>query len=316
MRKITNPKLQITNKFQYSNSNDQNGVWFYCILLHVLNFGPLNLEFICNLELVFWNLRRMRLYHRHYGEGKPLIILHGLFGLSDNWVTFAKQLGDLGYEVSIPDQRNHGRSPHSDTFNYLALTDDLMEFIEEHNIEDPVLLGHSMGGKVAMRFALENPGIIDRLVVVDISLRKYENRHHHKKIIQAMRGVSFNDVTKLTDVEDQLAETIPEKRIRQFIMKNLYYRDNRQTLGWRINFESICESIEEMFDGIDITEVYNKPALLVRGSDSDYVTDEDIKRFMFKFPNSQIHTIKGASHWVHAEKPQEFLQITSQFLNE
>lgn len=257
----------------------------------------------------------MRLYHRHYGEGKPLIILHGLFGLSDNWVTFARKITDLGYEVSIPDQRNHGRSMHSETFNYLALTDDLMEFIDEHNIEDPVLLGHSMGGKVAMRFALENPELIDKLIVVDISLRKYPPRHQHKKIIQAMRAVDFTKASNLGDVEDQLKPNIPEKRIRQFIMKNLYYRDNRNMLDWRINFEGICENIDEMFDGINVDEVYDKSSCFIRGGQSDYVNDDDLKQITTHFPASQIHTINDASHWVHAERPEEFFRIVKNFLS-
>lgn len=256
----------------------------------------------------------MRLYHRHYGGGKPIIILHGLFGLSDNWVTFAKKIADLGYEVSIPDQRNHGRSMHSDTFNYLALTDDLMEFIDEHNIEDPILLGHSMGGKVAMRFALENPEIIEKLIVVDISLRQYPTRHQHKIIIQAMRAVDFDRANNLSDVEDQLKEFIPEKRIRQFIMKNLYYRDNRNMLDWRINFEGICDNINNLFDGIEVDDIYENPACFVRGGLSDYVSDEDLTEIKKKFPASEIHTIEGASHWVHAEKPSEFFKIIKTFL--
>lgn len=256
----------------------------------------------------------MHLYHKHYGRGKPLIILHGLFGLSDNWVTFAKKISDEGFEVSIPDQRNHGRSPHNDTFNYLALTDDLMEFIEEHNIEDPVLLGHSMGGKVAMRFALENPEIIKKLIVVDISLRKYPPRNQHKIIIQAMRSIDFSKANNFRDIDKQLAEKIPEKRIRQFIMKNLYYRDNRQTLDWRINFEAICDNILELFDGIDESGTFEKPSLFIRGGNSDYVTDDDIKQIKTAFSHSDIRTIEGASHWVHAEKPQEFYHIVSSFL--
>ncbi len=257
----------------------------------------------------------MRLYHKHYGEGKPLIILHGLFGLSDNWVTFAKKIAKEGFGISIPDQRNHGRSPHSDTFNYLALTDDLMEFIEEHNIEDPLILGHSMGGKVAMRYALENPEIVEKLIVVDISLRKYPPRLQHKKIIQAMRAVDFTIAGQLADVEDQLSINIPEKRIRQFIMKNLYYRDNRQTLDWRINFESICDNIDEMFDSINKETTFDKPALFIRGGNSDYVTDQDVKQIMINFPRSEIQTIQEASHWVHAEKPNDFFEMVTQFLD-
>ncbi|MCF8233430.1 MAG: alpha/beta fold hydrolase [Bacteroidales bacterium] len=256
----------------------------------------------------------MRLYHRHYGEGQPLIILHGLFGLSDNWVTFAKKIAHKGFEVSVPDQRNHGRSPHSDTFNYLAMTDDLMEFIEEHNIEYPVIMGHSMGGKVAMRFALENPGITKKLIVVDIAMRQYGNRHFHKKIIQSMRAVDFEKASKISDVDDQLKPNIPQKRIRQFIMKNLHYRDNRGMMDWRINFEGICDNMDELFDKVEVNNTYEKPALIIRGGDSDYVTDEDIDQIKEHFTRAEIHTIGGASHWVHAEKPEAFNSLVLDFL--
>lgn len=257
----------------------------------------------------------MQLYHRHYGEGKPLIILHGLFGLSDNWVTFAKKVANKGFDVSIPDQRNHGRSPHNDTFNYLALTDDLAEFIDEHGIEDPILMGHSMGGKVTMRYALEYPAMLEKIVVVDISMRQYKNRHFHKKIIQAMRAVDFDKASKISDVEDQLEPNIPQKRIRQFIMKNLHYRDNRGMLGWRINFESICDNMDEMFDKISVDATFDKPALFIRGGDSDYVSDKDIEKIKTHFPQAEVHTIEGASHWVHAEKPKEFNGLVFDFLN-
>ena len=136
----------------------------------------------------------MQLFHRHFGEkgDQPVIILHGIFGISDNWVTYGKRLAMEGFEVFIPDQRNHGQSPHSENFNYLALTDDLFDFIDEHGIEDPILLGHSMGGKVVMRFALENPLLVSKLIVVDITLKTYGSRKQHKIIIEAMQSVDLD----------------------------------------------------------------------------------------------------------------------------
>ncbi|HQQ11758.1 MAG TPA: alpha/beta fold hydrolase [Bacteroidales bacterium] len=130
----------------------------------------------------------MKLFFRRYGRkgDQPLIILHGLFGISDNWVTFGRRIADEGFDVIIPDQRNHGLSPHSDVFNYLALTDDLTELIEDEQIINPILLGHSMGGKVAMRFTLEFPELVNRLIVVDISLKAYGDRPNHRNIIEAI----------------------------------------------------------------------------------------------------------------------------------
>lgn len=255
----------------------------------------------------------MQLHYKKYGEGKPLIILHGLFGISDNWVTFAKKIADLGYAVYIPDQRNHGQSPHSPAFNYLALVDDLFEFIDEHELEDAIVLGHSMGGKVAMRYALENPQFLSALIVVDISLRAYQARPHHKNIIKAMKQVDFDKVQTRKDVETILKESITNPKIRLFVMKNLH-REGQTDFKWRLNLDGICDNLDQMFDGIQIPEAFTKPTLIIRGGDSDYIIDEDIPDLESAFPNQTFHTIKGATHWVHAEAPELFYLYVSQFL--
>lgn len=255
----------------------------------------------------------MQLFYRKFGEGKPLIILHGLFGISDNWVSFAKKIAELGYEVYIPDQRNHGQSPHSPAFNYLALVDDLFEFVDEHELEDAIILGHSMGGKVAMRYALENPHFLSKLIIVDISLRAYEARPHHKNIIRAMKMVDFEKVTTRKEVEEILAENIQDIKIRLFVMKNLH-RISQTEFEWRLNLDGICNNLDEMFDGISIPEPFTKPSLFIRGGASDYVSDEDLQPINEAFPDNQIHTIDGATHWVHAEAPDLFFHYVTEFL--
>lgn len=257
----------------------------------------------------------MKLFYRTFGEGKPLIILHGLFGVSDNWVTFGKKVADLGYKVFIPDQRNHGQSPHSDAFNYLAMTDDLYDFIEEHEIEDPILLGHSMGGKVSIRFSLENSELVSKLIIVDISLREYPKRTSHEKIIDAMRRINFNMVNSRKEVEMLLTERLPDIRLRQFIMKNLYW-ESKEKLAWRINFEAICNNLDELFDGIDTVDKFEKPSLFIRAGLSDYILEEDIPVIHYNFPKAQIKTIENTSHWVHAEAPSAFYKIVTEFLIE
>lgn len=256
----------------------------------------------------------MKLFYRTFGEGKPLIILHGLFGISDNWVTFGKKIAELGYQVFIPDQRNHGQSPHSDVFNYLAMTDDIYDFIEENKIENPILLGHSMGGKVSIRFTLENPELISKLIVVDISLREYPKRITHEKIIDAMRRINFDMVNSRKEVEMLLTERLPDIRLRQFIMKNLYW-ESKERLDWRINFEAICKNLDELFDGIDAIDKFEKPTLFVKGGLSDYILEEDIPIINYNFPKVQITTIENTSHWVHAEAPQKFYKIVTKFLD-
>lgn len=255
----------------------------------------------------------MKLFYRTYGEGKPLIILHGLFGLSDNWVSFAKKIAERNYKVYVVDQRNHGQSPHSDVFNYLAMTDDLYEFIEDNDIEHPILLGHSMGGKVSIRFALENPELISKAIIVDISLREYPKRTTHEKIIDAMRRVDFGMVSSRKEVDMLLTERLPDFSLRQFIMKNLYW-ENKKQLAWKINFEAICDNLDELFDGVDTIDKFEKPALFIKGGLSDYILEEDLPMIEYNFPNSKVVTIEHASHWVHAEAPKQFYKIVTEFL--
>ncbi len=257
----------------------------------------------------------MELFYRKYGkEGdQPLIILHGLFGISDNWVTFARRIAMEGFEVFVPDMRNHGRSPHSNVFNYLALTDDLFEFIDDHEIENPVILGHSMGGKVAMRFALENPHFVKRLVVVDIGLKAYPPRMAHLKIIEAMKSVDLSKVTKRSDAEQIIKKQIPENRIRLFVMKNLH-RNSDNTFEWRINIEGIEPSLSNLLDAIDTDAVFEKPTLFIKGGASDYILMEDYPQIRKNFPNAEIITIANTSHWVHVEAPEVFYQLTMGFL--
>ena len=257
----------------------------------------------------------MKLFYRHYGDGgQPVIILHGLFGISDNWVTIGKRMAEK-YEVFIPDQRNHGQSPHSDTFNYYALVDDLYEFIQDHQLIDPVIMGHSMGGKVAMNFALEYSSKVDKLVVVDMSVREYKARKQHIEIIEALLSVDMNKVKSRAEVEKLVSEKVESPRIRQFVMKNLY-RVNSNTFAWRINIKAIYENLEDIFVGINSPYTFVKPSLFIKGELSDYITDEDYKLIKKNFPKARFHSIKDASHWVHAEKPDELCDAFSSFMED
>lgn len=254
----------------------------------------------------------MELFFHSYGEGKPLIILHGLFGLSDNWVTIARRIAK-NYKVYIPDQRNHGNSPHHSTFNYYALADDLMEFMEEHEIEKPVLMGHSMGGKVAMNFALDYPENVEKLIVVDMSVRQYQAREIHRHLIQAMESVDFDKLHSRKEVEEHLKPMIPQKPLRLFIMKNLK-RFSKNRLGWKLNLPVLKESLETIVEGISAGQRFEKPSLFIAGGKSDYILDSDHERIKEIFPQSEIKNIPEASHWVHADAPEKFCAIVSEFL--
>ncbi|HNW72664.1 MAG: alpha/beta fold hydrolase [Bacteroidales bacterium] len=255
----------------------------------------------------------MQLFFRHFGSGDPVVIVHGLFGLSDNWVTFGRSISG-SYSVFIPDLRNHGQSPHSNVFNFPSMENDLLEFMEEHDLRNINLIGHSLGGKVSMFFSIHHPELIKKLVIVDISLRRSTPGQEHQQLLNAMRAVDFSRVRSRSDVEAQLAGIIPSQRLRIFLLKNLYWRAPDR-LDWRLNLEAIHEGLLSVFEGIDVQGTFTGPVLLIRGGLSDYVLPEDIPVFQTKFPGVVVKTIATASHWVHADAPGEFAGLVTAFLN-
>jgi esterase len=254
----------------------------------------------------------MKLFFRRMGQGNPVVILHGLLGLSDNWVTFGRQLA-LDFEVFIPDLRNHGQSPHDPVFNFPVLIEDLHELIEDQGLEKVNLIGHSLGGKTAMLFALEYPYLLDKLVIVDIALRKYSQTLEHQMLIEAMMKVDFTSARSRSDVDKQLEQNIHSLKLRQFLLKNIYWR-NKETLGWRVNLPILKESIPLMLEGITPEKKFLKPVLLVRGGLSDYVVDADLPEMIKQFPRTSVKTLANASHWVHADAPGEFYSLVHEFL--
>jgi pimeloyl-ACP methyl ester carboxylesterase len=254
----------------------------------------------------------MQLHFRQYGEGQPMIIIHGLYGISDNWVNHARILAE-NFKVYIPDMRNHGQSGHSNFFNYEVMAEDITEFIEQHEIENPIIMGHSMGGKIAMKFALDNPDLVQKLIVIDMSMRQYNLRAFHSKIINAMLDIDFNTVKSRKEVDDYLAKTIEDARIRLFVMKNLYWTE-RKTLSWRLNLKAIIDNIDAIFEGINSNQKFTKPSLFIRGEKSDYIRDEDFDLIKKQFTNSELKTIPNAGHWVQADEPELFIKFLKDFL--
>lgn len=254
----------------------------------------------------------MKLHFRKLGEGDPVIILHGLFGQSDNWLSIGKKLSE-NFSVFIPDMRNHGHSGHSPSLSYQAMSDDILEFIEEHQIKYPIIIGHSMGGKAAMHFTLEHPYLVKKLAVIDISLRKYPERKIHTHIVSTMLGLNLDSFSIRQEVEKVLTQKIDNERIRMFILKNLYYKHHGK-LAWRLNLEAINNSLDMLFDSVDVTGTYENATLFIRGGLSDYIPDEDEGLIKRSFPKADIKTISGATHWVHADAPEELFGILSEFL--
>jgi len=254
----------------------------------------------------------LKLFFRHYGTGNPVVILHGLFGISDNWVTFGRRLADH-FEVFIPDMRNHGHSPHSQVFDFPSLAEDLFEFSEDHRLKQFILLGHSLGGKTAMEFSLNYPERVQKIIVVDISMRKYKGNSEHQQLINAMISVDFSNVNSRSDIDKQLSETIHSPRLRQFLLKNVYRRD-KTTMSWLLNLKSINENLPAIFDHIKPGIPYPGPALFIRGELSDYIIEDDMTEIVKNFPGALLKTVTGASHWVHADAPEEFYNIVWDFI--
>jgi len=254
----------------------------------------------------------MELAFRKYGSGQPLLILHGLFGQSDNWNTLAKRFGDNGFEVYAIDQRNHGLSPHSDVFTYEAMADDIHEFIETHNLHNPILLGHSMGGKTAMFFALKHDGVLDKLIVADMSPRAYEP--HHDAVLDALNAVDFSNINTRKEAEAVLSEHISDFGTKQFLLKNIYWEDNAAAkMNWRFNLAAITKNYKEILVAVP-DKITNVHTLFIRGQKSDYIADKDIPEIEKRFPTYKLETIENAGHWIHAEQPEDFYNDVIAFI--
>ena len=253
----------------------------------------------------------MNLYYRTIGSGPPLIILHGIFGSSDNWGTLGRQFGEFR-QVYLVDQRNHGRSPHDPQFNYQVMVEDLREFIVQHDLLKPDIMGHSMGGKTAMFFATKYPDMINKLVVVDIAPRAYPV--HHDFILRGLSALPLDKLQSRQQADAELARYIDNPAIRQFLLKNLQRTD--QGFRWKINLPVIQENIAHVGQGLDREDVFTHPTLFIRGGLSPYIQEEDYADIAAHFPNSKVVTIAGATHWVHADKPAELYKAVKDFLLE
>jgi esterase len=264
----------------------------------------------------------MKLFFKKIGKGKPLVILHGLYGASGNWMGIARELaGD--FEVYLVDQRNHGRSFHDNRHDYGSMSEDLLYFIEDTGLDRIVLAGHSMGGKTAMCFAARYPHYIDRLIVIDIAPRGYKsfNRKEvldHEDILKAMKNIDFSKVSGLRDVDRMLKPVIKQGRIRAFLMKNLD-KDDDGKYFWTLNLDVLIRELDNIMDGMDEdcfdhgAADRNFPVLFIRGGKSPYIRDEDMDPILRIFPTATFETIPDAGHWLHAEKTASFVRIVRDF---
>ena len=251
------------------------------------------------------------LHSKIIGQGKPLLILHGLLGMGDNWITLGRQYAERGFEVHLVDQRNHGKSFHDEDMSYEDLTEDLYHYVQAHEIEQFDLIGHSMGGKTAMSFAIQYPELLHKIIIVDIAPKAYPP--HHYFIFDTIKKIDLNKFSSRQQIEEFVMQYINSPAIVKFILKNLA-RDENKAFVWKANMSVLSESLEEIGEALPPMQVSRVPALFVKAVNSPYILPKDFSLIRAHFPNADIVTISQSGHWVHAEKPVVFFEKTLNFL--
>lgn len=254
--------------------------------------------------------RPMRLHFKQLGQGEPLVLLHGLFGSGDSWFGVAPKLAEQ-FHVFAPDLRNHGHSPHHPKMDYPLMAEDLETFFVAQKIESAHVIGHSMGGKVAMQFALDYSARVKKLVVVDMAPRAYRRTHDY--IFDALLALNLDLFRSRPEIEEALAPEIPSLNLRRFLLKNLG-RDEQGKFVWKMNLRGVAENYLHLGKVLSGGKTYTGPSLFIRGGKSDYITAHDELDIRRRFSAAQIHAIPTANHWVHADAPDEFVELVLDFL--
>lgn len=252
----------------------------------------------------------MELNYKSFGEGEPVVILHGMFGTLDNWQTLAKKMAEQ-YMVFILDLRNHGRSPHKKEMSYALMAEDVKAFMTANWIHEARIIGHSMGGKVAMRLAQEYPGMVKQLVVVDMAPKTYEGGH--EEIMNALADLDLDKIDSRREAQEQLEGRIESLGVRQFLLKNLTRDAKAGKYVWKMNLPVIRDAYEEILGYREGLLTYTGPTLFIRGANSNYIEEDELPRLQSHFPKAKLTHIEDAGHWVHAEQPQRFLSTVLSF---
>ncbi len=252
------------------------------------------------------------LHSKIIGSGKPLLILHGFLGMLDNWKTLGSRFSENGFEVHLIDQRNHGKSFHSQDFSYDLMVADLKRYLDFHKLESVILLGHSMGGKTAMQFACEQTEKVEKLIVADIAPKHYPT--HHQDIINGLNSLNFDELKSRGEADNKLSKSISNKGIRQFLLKNLFWAEKGR-LGFRFNLSVLSDKMDEIGETLSKTDIYPGPTLFLKGYRSGYIAQNDFSVIKRHFPLAKLETIENAGHWLHAENPGQFFEKSIAFLN-
>ena len=245
-------------------------------------------------------------------SNKNIIIVHGFLGMGDNWISQANKIAESGFKVHLIDLRNHGKSFWSNEFSFDLMVEDIYEYITYHNISNLYMIGHSMGGNISMLFAKNYPELIKKIIIVDIVPKAY--KPHHDYILESLKSLDFNIIKSRNDADSQLSKLISDKRVRQFLLKNLYWKD-QDTLGLKINLEILFKFKNKLSLVFKEDFSFKKPTLFIHGENSNYVEESDYDLMSSYFKNLEIVKVPSASHWVHADNPKFFLEKTINFLN-
>lgn len=251
------------------------------------------------------------IYSKIEGHGKPLLILHGFLGMSDNWKTLGAQFVSQGFQVHLIDLRNHGKSFHFNEFSYEFMVQDVYDYCKAHQLEKINIIGHSMGGKVAMLFSTIYPEIVEKLIVADIGPKFYPQ--HHQSILEGLNAVDFSKKPTRSDVETILSQHIPDFGTRQFLLKSLFWIEPGQ-LAFRFNLAVFNKKIDEIGKPLPQENNFNNPTLFIRGGNSNYILDSDFGSIKHHFPLASFETIPNVGHWLHAENPIMFYDLAISFL--
>jgi pimeloyl-ACP methyl ester carboxylesterase len=254
----------------------------------------------------------MQILHSNiHGQGPPFVILHGFLGMGDNWKSLGRDFSDKDYEVHLVDQRNHGKSFHDGEFSYEILVEDLKRYCDFHELNNIILLGHSMGGKTAMLFAVTYPEKVSKLIVADIAPRFYP-RHHHD-ILNGLSALNFDELKSRAQAEEVLGSYVTHVPTRNFLLKNIYWKEKGK-LDLRINLEALIDNIDEIGEALPTHVTFEGDTLFLKGDRSEYINEDDEKSIKAQFENAMIITIKNAGHWLHAENPEGFFEAVINFV--
>lgn len=256
----------------------------------------------------------MDLFYRESGNGEPVIMIHGLMGMSDNWIPVARGMAG-NYRMVMPDLRNHGNSPHHNDFNLNVLTEDIFALCQKLKINSAVFIGHSLGGRIAMAVALQKPQMVSRLIVEDIAPRRYFGNKSIARLFRIMSGLDLKGIKSFNEINEALISSLPDDKNRQLVLKNIR-KKGRCGYEWKLNLRVLADNLESLMAPVYGDAIYSGPTLFFKGGLSNLVTEEDQKFIHKHFPSASIQVIPNAGHWVHADQPQLFLEKVTLFLKQ